>query len=66
MVLMVTGFRVVSVVPRGECELQRAVVMGISLCDADTDGESVLSRHICEAIRKVFIVARDTINVVGV
>ena len=60
MVLMVTGLRVVGVAPKGECELQRALTTGNSLCDADID-DSGLGRHICEAIRSVFIVARDTL-----
>ena len=63
---MVTGFRAVNVVPIGECELQRALTTGISLCDTDNDDKDILGRHVCEAIRKVFIVARDTINVVEV
>lgn len=46
MVLMVTGFRS-RVVPIGECELQRALTMGISLCDdADISDDDILARNI--------------------
>lgn len=60
---MVTGFLVVSVVPKGECELQRMLKVGIGLRDTREEVEDKVGRHDCEAIRKVFIVARDTINV---
>lgn len=62
MVLMVTGFRVASVVPKGECELQRAFTVGINLCETDLDFKHMLGRYDRKAIRKVFIVARDTNN----
>lgn len=59
---MVTGLRVVSGVPKGECELQRALTAGINLCEADIDDDNILGRHICETIRGVFIVARDIVK----
>lgn len=64
--LIVTGFRVERVVPKGECELQRALTIGKSRCDTDVDAEGNLERHSCEATRKVFIVARNTIKAVKV
>ena len=66
MVLMVTGFRVVSVAPRGECELHRVLMKGTNFCDADIDVEDILGRHIREAIRSLFIVARDPIDILQV
>ena len=59
MVLIVTGFLVESVLPKGECELQRALTMGISLCDVGASDEDIFGRQICEASRRVFIMARD-------
>lgn len=60
MVLMVIGFRVVvRAAPNGECELHLTLATGASFCDIDID-DVALGRHICEAIRTVFIVARDT------
>ena len=67
MVLIVTGFRVVvSAAPRGECELHRAGTIGISLRGTDLDDEDNLGRQICEAIRGMFMVARDSINVLQI
>lgn len=62
MVLMVTGLRVVGVAPKGECELQRGLTTGLSLCEANIGDDDTLGRHICEAIREVFIVARDILK----
>jgi hypothetical protein len=59
MVLMVTGLRVVDVAPKGECELQRALTTGINFFEVDIDDGVIMGRHTCEAIRSVFIVARD-------
>lgn len=60
---MVTGFRVLSVAPKGECELQRALNTYIGLCKADNDDDSTLGRHVCGAMRRVFIVAFDVAEV---
>ena len=45
MVLMVTGFRL-RVVPIGECELQRALTMGILCNDADISDDNIPARNI--------------------
>lgn len=59
---MVTGLRVVGVAPKGECELQRALTIGINRLERDVDDGDKPGRHICEAVRSVFIVARDIIE----
>jgi hypothetical protein len=57
---------VVSVAPRGECELHRALTTGANFCGADIDVDDILGRHIREAIRSLFIVARDPIDILQI
>lgn len=64
MVLIVTGFRVVvSAAPKGECELHRMGTISICLRTVGLDDDVKFDRQIGEAIREMFMMARDCIKI---